>query len=168
MAFSRRTGTSRALAESPGRLKSPTHVDSAPEHQQPSAFQVIIATLASIIGSLLADMVIIALSEALMPDMKGYEHFQFLDYSSFTVVGVVFACMAWPVVTRVSSAPRRLFFRLAILVTLVLLLPDLYIWVRGESGEGVGALVVMHLAIAVVTYEALVRLAPVRAASRTA
>ena len=59
---------------------------------------------------------------------KGYAHFQFQDYGKLTVIGVVIACIAWPVVTRIGSAPRWLFFWLAVLVTLVLWLPDLYLW----------------------------------------
>ena len=67
--------------------------------------------------------------------------------------------MAWPIVTRISSAPRWLFFRLAILVTLVLWLPDLYILHQGQPAKAVAVLMVMHLAIAVVTYNLLVRVA---------
>ena len=37
------------------------------------------------------------------------------------------ACVAWPIVTRISSAPRWLFLRLAVLVTLVLFAPDVWI-----------------------------------------
>ena len=54
------------------------------------------------------------------------------------------------------------------LVTLVLWLPDVYILVNGQPAKAVGFLFAMHLAIALVTYNALVRLAPVRAPSRTA
>ena len=79
---------------------------------------------------------------------------------------MVIACLAWPVVTRISSAPRWLFFRLAILVTLVLWLPDLYILDQGQPGRAVAVLMVMHLAIAVVTYNCLVHIAPVSAAER--
>jgi hypothetical protein len=56
----------------------------------------------------------------------------------------------------VSSAPRWLFFRLAILVTLVLWLPDLYILDLGQPARAVAVLIVMHLAIALVTYNSLV------------
>ena len=80
-----------------------------------------------------------------------------------TVIGVVIACLAWPVVTRISSAPRWLFLRMAVLVTLVLLLPDLYILPNGEPLRAVAVLMVMHLAIAVVTYNCLVRIARVKA-----
>ena len=47
-------------------------------------------------------------------------------------------------------------------MTLVLLLPDLYIWIQGQPAHAVAVLVVMHLAIGLITYNLLVRLAPVR------
>jgi CDP-diglyceride synthetase len=102
------------------------------------------------------------------PATKGYAHFQFPDYAKLTVIGVVIACVAWPVVTRVSSDPRWLFFRLAILVTVVLLLPDVYILYGGQPADAVAVLMVMHLAIALVTYNLLVHLAPFGARSRQA
>ena len=89
-------------------------------------------------------------------------HFRFSDYGKLTVIGVVIACVAWPIVTRVCAAPSWLFFRLAILVTLVLLLPDFYILYKGQPGDAVGVLMLMHVAIGVVTYNLLVRVAPVR------
>ena len=85
-----------------------------------------------------------------------------------TIIGVMIACLAWPVVTRISSAPRWLFFRLAILVTLVLWLPDLYLLDLGQPGRAVAVLMVMHLAIALVTYYSLVCIARVRPAVRPA
>jgi len=57
---------------------------------------------------------------------------------------------------------------MAILVTLVLWLPDVYILVKGQPAKAVGFLFAMHLAIAVVTYYALVLIAPVRVAQRSA
>ena len=78
------------------------------------------------------------------------------------MIGVVIACVAWPVVTRITSSPRWVFFRMAIAVTLVLWLPDLYILAKGQSREAVAVLMVMHLAIALVTYNCLVHLAKVR------
>ena len=96
----------------------------------------------------------------MFPSTKGYVHFQFGDYAKLTVVGVIIACAGWPVVTRFSGAPRWVFLRLAVLVTIVLLLPDLYILHQGQPGSAVGVLMVMHLAIALVTYNLLVRAAP--------
>ncbi len=138
-------------------------VDFAPAHRQPSGLRVVVASVLSVAGSLAADALLVALGTAVFPSTKGFGHFQFSDYAKLTVIGVVVACLAWPVVTRISSAPRWLFFRLAIVVTLVLWLPDLYILYRGESARAVAVLMVMHLAIALVTYNCLVRIAPVRA-----
>lgn len=136
-------------------------VDFSPRHRQPSALQLTLATVVALVGSLVADYLLVKLGVAVFPATKGYAHFQLADYAKLTVVGVLIACAAWPVVTRISSAPRWLFFRLAILVTLVLLLPDLAIWYQGQSAKAVFVLVWMHLAIALVTYNSLVRLAPV-------
>ena len=137
-------------------------VDFAPAHRQPSAVAMLAATIASVIGSLAADALLVVIGTAVFPATKGYVHFRFSDYAKLTIIGVLIACIAWPIVTRISSSPRWLFFRLAILVTLVLWLPDLYILAQGQSGQAVAVLMLMHLAIAVVTYNCLVHIAKVR------
>ena len=121
------------------------------------------ATLASLAGSLVVDELVVAAGTRLFPSTEGYVHFRFSDYGKLTIIGVVVACLAWPVTARISSAPRWLFLRMAVLVTLVLWLPDLWILLRGQSPQAVAVLMVMHLAIALVTYNLVVRLAPVRA-----
>jgi hypothetical protein len=141
-------------------------VDFAPTHRQPSAVRVVLATVVSLVASLAVDAALVAIGEAVFPSTKGYGHFQFSDYAKLTIIGVIIACVAWPIVTRISSAPRWLFFRLAILVTFVLLLPDVYILKQGQPAKAVTVLMCMHLAIALVTYNALVHLAPVRSGSR--
>jgi hypothetical protein len=138
------------------------HVDFAPRHRQPSWARVALATLVSLAGSLLADALAVVVFQAVLPSTRGYAHFQVADYAKLTILGVLIACVAWPVTTRISSAPRWLFFRMAILVTLVLFAPDFYILYLGQPGNAVAGLLVMHVAIALVTYNALVRLAPVR------
>ena len=138
------------------------HVDFAPRHAQPSWARVALATVVSLLGSLLADALAVMVFQAAFPATKGYAHFQFQDYSKLTIIGVLIACVAWPVTTRISSQPRWLFARMAIAVTLVLFVPDFYILYLGQPGNAVAGLLVMHIAIALVTYYALVRLAPVR------
>jgi hypothetical protein len=138
-------------------------VDFAPAHRPPSAVSVVVATVVSLVGSLAADALLVVIGQAVFPSTNGYAHFQFSDYSKLTVIGVIIACLAWPVVTRISSAPRWLFLRMAIAVTLVLWLPDVYILVGGAPARAVVVLFVMHLAIAVITYNALIRVAPTRA-----
>jgi hypothetical protein len=145
-----------------GQALSWARVDFAPRHRQPSAAAVVVATVASLAGSLAADAIVVAIGTAIFPSTKGYVHFRFGDYSKLTIIGVLIACLAWPVVTRISSAPRWLFFRLAVVVTVVLLAPDAWLLLRGASSKAVLVLVIMHLAIAVVTYNCLVHLARVR------
>jgi hypothetical protein len=111
-------------------------------------------------ASLASDAILAALAMAIFPSLRGFQHFQPLDYGKLTVIGVTVACVAWPIVTRISSQPRWLFLRLAVLVTLVLWLPDLWILIQGEPARGVLTLALMHLAIAFITYNALVRIAP--------
>jgi hypothetical protein len=137
------------------------HIDFAPQHRQPSWQRVLIASLAAMVGSLAADALVVVIGQAVFPSTRGYVHFQFADYAKLTVIGVIIACIGWPIVTRVSSQPRWVFLRSAILVTLVLWLPDLYILHGGAPGKAVAVLMVMHVAIAVVTYYCLVRIAPV-------
>jgi Family of unknown function (DUF6069) len=144
------------------QVTSLVRIDFAPRHRQPSWSRVLLALVASIAGSLAADALLVVVGQAVFPSTKGYVHFQFSDYGKLTVIGVIIACVGWPIVTRVSSDPRWVFFRSAILVTLVLWLPDLYILHGGAPPKAVAVLMVMHLAIAVVTYNCLVRIAPVR------
>jgi hypothetical protein len=169
LAAARRTLPGRALTAA-GRINlvamlqqaaSLVRLDFSPSHRQPLAGRVLLATVASIAGSLAADAILVLIGEAIFPGTKGYVHFQFADYGKLTVAGVIIACAAWPAVTRLSSAPRWLFMRLAILVTLFLWLPDLYILYRGEPADAVAVLMLMHLAIAVVTYNCMVRIARV-------
>jgi hypothetical protein len=154
------------LPPSLGRALGIVRVDLAPAHRQPSALRVAIATVVSVAGSLAADAILVVVGQAIFPSTKGYVHFQFSDYSKLTVIGVLIACAAWPIVTRISSAPRWLFFRMAIAVTLVLWLPDLYILHMGQSAQAVAVLMLMHLAIAVVTYNCLVHIAAIRPTRR--
>jgi hypothetical protein len=129
--------------------------------RSPSIGLVLFASLVAIVGSLVADALLVALGTRIFPSTKGYAHFQFSDYSKLTIIGVIIACVAWPIVTRISSSPRWLFLRAAIVVTIVLLAPDVWIWHGGSPLKAVFVLVWMHVAIAIVTYNALVHLAPV-------
>jgi hypothetical protein len=137
-------------------------IDLAPPHRPPSLVRVLLSTVLSIGASLLIDAVLVSAATTAFSSTKGYAHFQFADYATLTVIGVGTACAAWPVVTRVSSSPRWLFLRLAIVVTLVLYLPDLWLLARGQPADAVAVLMAMHLAIALVTYNTLVQVSPVR------
>ncbi|HEY5266100.1 MAG TPA: hypothetical protein VIJ40_04740 [Acidimicrobiales bacterium] len=129
--------------------------------RSPSPGLVLFASFVALVGSLIADAIIVELGTKLYPSTKGYVHFQFSDYSKLTIIGVIVACVGWPIVTRVSSSARWLYYRAAIAVTVVLLVPDAFIWHQGSPVRAVFILVLMHIAIAIVTYNALVHLAAV-------
>jgi hypothetical protein len=148
------------------RVLTWARIDFSPRERPPEWWRVVLATVLSVALSLAADAALVAIGTRAFPATKGYVHFQFHDYAKLTVIGVLIACAAWPVVARASSAPRWLFFRLAIVVTLVLWLPDLSIWHQGQSAQAVLVLMAMHLAIALVTYNVLVHLAPTRSTRR--
>lgn len=148
------------------RARSLTRFDLSPRHRPPGVVVVGAVTVLCAALSLLADELIVRAGTAVFPGTRGYVHFQFGDYAKLTVIGVVAAGVGWPIVARLTSDPRWAFVRLAVAVTAVCLLPDLYIWLLGQPGRAVLVLVVMHLAIGLITYNLLVRLAPVRPAPR--
>jgi hypothetical protein len=137
------------------------HVDFEPP-RPPTNGEVAIASAVAIVLSLVVDALLVVIGTHLFPSTKGYGHFRFSDYAKLTVIGVIIAGLGWPVVARVTSRPKWLFFRLAIATTVVLLMPDLYIWYSGQPIKAVLVLMCMHLGIAFVTYKSLVILAPVR------
>ncbi|HEY3982087.1 MAG TPA: DUF6069 family protein [Streptosporangiaceae bacterium] len=144
------------------RARSLTKFNLSPRHRPPGVVVVAAVTVLCAALSLLADELIVRAGTAVFPATRGYVHFQFGDYAKLTVIGVVAAGIGWPIVARLTSDPRWAFLRLAVAVTAVCLLPDLYIWLRGQPGQAVLVLVAMHLAIGLITYNLLVRLAPVR------
>ncbi len=137
-------------------------IDFPPDHRQPRLVRFAVAALIAVVGSLAVDAALVAIGTALAPATKGYVHFRFSDYGKLTIVGVLMACLAWPVVTWITSEPRWLFLRLAMIVTFVLWAPDLWILLKGEPVKAVLVLMAMHVAIAVVTYVALVHVSPPR------
>lgn len=144
------------------RIGRAARIDLAPPHRQPATAMLVVATVAAVGLSLAADGAVVAFAHAHYPGTRHFSHFRTVDYATLTVIGVLMACGAWPVVTRITASPRRLFFRLAVGAVVVLWLPDLWLLARSEVLAGIGALMVMHLVIALITYNLLVHVAPVR------
>lgn len=145
-----------------GRVGALARIDLPQGAAQPSVPRFILATIVAVAGSLIACWLLAAGAELLVPSTRGYEHFQFPDYAKLTIIGVVIACLAWPVVTWFSSSARRVFFVLAVLVTIASFAPDVWIGIHGQPAAGVLTLVLMHVALLAVTYPALVLIAPQR------
>lgn len=125
-----------------------TRLDFNPSRRPPSILLSVIGLVVGVVLSLLANVLIAHVAIALDPSLSSYPHFQISDYGRLTVVGALIACVGWPILTRVSSAPLLLYVVIAILGTLVLFLPDLYILVAlQEPVHAVLGLVVMHIAV---------------------
>jgi hypothetical protein len=132
---------------------------------QPGPIRFVAATVIAVAGSVLACWILVKAAIAVMPSTAGYGHFQFGDYTRLIVIGVVAASIGWPLITLVSSRAKRLYFWLAVLVTVVSLAPDLWIIRQGQPIRAVLVLMLMHFAVAVVTYPVLVFGAPQRGKS---
>ena len=155
--------TGRAL-RSPraGRAARAFGLDFPKGRRQPALGRFVIASVVALVGSVMACAALAAAAIAATPDLAGYEHFQFGEYTRLTVVGVVLACLAWPAMTWLSSRAWKPFLWLAVAVTVTGLAPDAWILLKGQPAAAVGVLVLMHVALALITYPALVLIAPQR------
>lgn len=132
---------------------------------QPQWWRFFLAMIVSVVLSLVACAVLVVIGTALFPSTAHYGHFAFADYGKLTIIGVILASLAWPVMTLVSSRARRPFLLLTLLVTVVGLAPDFWILFRGAPADAVLVLIFMHIALALITYPALVLIAPQRIAA---
>lgn len=131
----------------------------------PTHSRVAAAGLAAAAVSLVADLMLATIGRAAFTVPASFDKFAFGTYALLTVLGVAGATATWAAVARLSSRPKWLLTRLAALVTALFLIPDfLLLGTPGNPAGPVAILMVMHLAIGVITYAALTRLAPVRGA----
>ncbi|MEF2978398.1 DUF6069 family protein [Subtercola sp. YIM 133946] len=155
------TGSRDRPLPRPGRrLLDAFCIDLPLGRSQPRLLRFVVATVVAVAASLLACAGLVGLGVLLYPATKGYEHYAFSDYGKLTIIGVVLASLAWPLVTLVSTRARRLYVWLAVIVTVVGFAPDAWILYTGQPAAGVFILVLMHLALALITCVALVFIAP--------
>ncbi|GAA1001750.1 DUF6069 family protein [Subtercola frigoramans] len=157
---------STPVKSSGNRLFDALGLDFPLGENQPGLVRFIVATVVAVVASLAACAALAQLGVILFPSTKGYEHYGFGDYGKLTIIGVTLASLAWPVVTLLSTQARRLYFWLAVIVTLVGFAPDAWILYKGQPAGGVFILVLMHIALALITLPALVFIAPQRATRR--
>jgi hypothetical protein len=128
----------------------------------PGALRFVVSALCAVALSLLACAAVAAATIAIAPSLAGYEHLRTADWAKLTIIGIVLASLGWPLACAIWSSARRPFLILTAVVTIVSLAPDLWILKQGQPAGGVLALIVMHVAVAVVTYPSLVLIAPQR------
>ena len=132
-------------------------------HPMPSALRVAVMTVLSALASIVVNAGLVWLAKASDPSLQRYSHFRLWDYGTLTAVGVVAAGAAWYVATRSLPSPRHTFFRVAVVVTLALWVPDVWLLIKHEPTRAVVFLVIMHAAVALITYNFLIYGAPVGA-----
>ena len=137
-----------------------TRLDFQPSARQPSMPLTALGMAVGVLLSVAVNMLLVHAAIWLFPGLAGYEHFRFSDYARLTVIGALMACAGWPVLTRVSSAPIRIYLAVAVLGTLVLWLPDIYIlFVLREPARAVATLMVMHAAVPLVSCASMIAIA---------
>jgi len=130
----------------------------------PTYRRVAAAGLAAAAASLVADLMLATIGRAAFTVPASFGKFAFGTYALLTVLGVAGAAATWAAVARLSARPKWLLTRLAALATALFLIPDfLLLGTQGNPVGPVAILMLMHLAIAVITYTALINIAPVRA-----
>ncbi len=149
------------------RARGVTRLDFRPA-TPPSHLRWVLATVLSLALSLALNALAVHIATSELPSTRHFAHFRFDDYGTLTVVGVLFGAAGWAAVVRLSSDARWLVFRLAVIVSLVSFVPDAWILLEGETAKGVATLAVMHLLVALVTYNLLVHVAPAGRASERA
>ena len=140
-----------------------TRTGPAPDATPPAHRRVLAAGLAAAAASLAADVVLARIGQAAFTVPASFGKFSFGTYALLTVLGIAGATATWAAVTRLNSRPKWLLTRLAALVTALFLIPDfLLLGTLGNPTGPVVVLMLMHLAIAVITYTALTKIAPLR------
>lgn len=154
----------RSLARSARRL---TETGPAPDAAPPAHRRVAAAGLAAAAISLAAGAVLAAIGQAAFAVPASYGKFAFTTYAARTALIAAGATATWWGVTRLSSRPKWLMTRLAVLATALFLTPDfLLLGIPGNPTGPVVIVMLMHLALAVITYAALIKVAPLRGAPR--
>jgi hypothetical protein len=147
------------------RAMAMAKLDRRPLTDLPSNRKVAMAGVVAIVGSLVADAVLVAVARAAFSTPSTFGPFHFGSYAPLTILGVVGATVGWGILVRLSSQPLWVLLRAAVVVTVVLLIPDVMI-LPGNPKTAVLTLMVMHIAIAVATYSALRWISPATGQAR--
>jgi hypothetical protein len=141
------------------RAQRLTRLDLKPNRPLPSAARIVLAGVLSVVGSLIADLILVAIGRAAFDPPASFDKFNFATYAALTIIGVIGATAGWALLVRMTSHPRWFVLRAAVVVTIVLLVPDFALLPRDPTGPVV-VLMIEHIAIAIVTTVLLLTVAP--------
>jgi Family of unknown function (DUF6069) len=141
------------------RVQDLTRLDLQRLSNRPGTSRIVLAGLVSVAASVLACVILVAIGKAAFTDGGSFGPFHFGTYAPLAILGVIGATIGWAILVQASSQPRWVLGRAAVAVTVILLIPDFLLLPTNPTGPVV-TLMAMHLAIAVLTYGALLLVAP--------
>lgn len=140
---------------------SPHTIPAAPNT---SAARVAAGIAVAAVGAVLVNALIAVLARALGAS-DGFQPLWFSVYALFTVIGVLIGAAAWALIRRFTRRPASLLRWLVPTVVALSLIPDIgLLFADGQpntSGLAVAALMLMHVATAVVAVPVFRRVLPV-------
>lgn len=112
------------------------------------------------VGALIANYIVLFLTKPMAP---GFMSLSAIPVTFWTVLGAIGATLTYALIRRLSQTPERTFLITAVVVFLVSLAPDIWVWeakppaFAGVTLGGICALMAMHLAAAVIITGVLLR-----------
>lgn len=134
-------------------------LDLRPLRPLPSLGRIALAGLLSALASVVACVIISEAGKALLSPPASFDKFNPPGYIVLTVLGVAAATVGWAILVRMTSQPRWCLKVAAVIVTIVLLLPDVAILPHDPTGAVI-VLMIEHVVIAVITTWLLLRVSP--------
>lgn len=129
-----------------------------------------VSTAKVVTGTAVASVAAVAVNAAVATAALGlgasadFLPLQFTPYAALTVLGVIAGAFGWIIVRRRSARPTRVLGWLVPTVVVVSFVPDIALLAGdamvGTSGLAVGALMLMHLVIAVIAVVTFRRVLP--------
>jgi hypothetical protein len=141
------------------RAQEVTRLDLRPLHPPPSLGRIALAGVLSAVASVVACVILSEAGKALLSPPASFDKFTPPGYIVLTVLGVAAATVGWAILVRMTSQPRWCLTVAAVLVTIVLLLPDVAILPQDPTSDVV-VLMIEHVAIAIITTWLLLRVSP--------
>ncbi|GAB4423985.1 MAG: hypothetical protein OHK0015_02220 [Chloroflexi bacterium OHK40] len=137
---------------------------SAPQAERVVYGKLLIAGLVALVGSVIGNLLVRVIAVALLRPDPAFLPLGWGPPIVFTVIGVVGAIGVYALLGRFASRPITLFRRVALVVLLISMIPDLLLIANpagmpGATTGNVIALMVMHVVAWYITVEALTRLA---------
>jgi hypothetical protein len=140
---------------------SSTHTTQNTSHQPGLSKRLLMVGSLIVLAAIVTNTLIALAAKALFPVAPTFQPLQPQSFIPSTVIGVVGAVTVFALLVRWTKQPARMFQRIAVVVLLVSLLPDLLLpfipLFPGTTFPEVGALLLMHVATGLLCLSTLPR-----------